>query len=65
MGGVVAIDTRGDALRHALAATPDLIKVNDLEAGEVLGSTIETDDDALTAAGDLARRSGAPAAAYP
>jgi 1-phosphofructokinase family hexose kinase len=62
-GAVVAIDARGTALRRAMEASPDLVKVNDAEASEVVGGPAETDADALAAADDLARRSGGGAVA--
>jgi len=62
-GAAVAVDTRGDALLRSLEAAPDLIKINDVEAGEAIGRAVDTDGDALAAAGELVRRSGASAVA--
>lgn len=56
----VLVDTSGAWLAAALAARPDVVKVNAAEAGAVLGRAIETETDALGAAIDLA---GAGAAA--
>ena len=57
--GVRAIvDTSGAALAQVLRAKPILIKPNAEEAAEVLGRSIENDDDALAAAQEL-RRLGA------
>ena len=55
----VAIDSRGEALIHGLAAAPDVVKVNLPEAEETLGSTIEP-AGALAAAIALAGRCPSP-----
>ncbi len=46
----VAVDTSGDPLRLALSAAPWLIKVNTDEAGQALGWSVRTVDDARRAA---------------
>jgi 1-phosphofructokinase len=49
----VAIDSSGPALRHAVAAGPDLIKPNLEELEEVVGRSLNTLGDVLVAATDL------------
>lgn len=46
-------DADGDALRHGLAAAPDLIKPNRSEAGRLVGREIESVGDALSVARQL------------
>ena len=61
-GASVAVDARGAALLRALEASPDLVKVNETEAADVLGAPVEV-PGALEAAQKLAERSGAAAVA--
>ncbi len=49
----VAIDTSGQALRHAVAAGPDLIKPNLEELEELVDRSLSTLGDVLTACTDL------------
>lgn len=49
----VAIDASGPALRHAVAAGPDLIKPNREELEELVGRSLSTLGDVLTASSDL------------
>jgi 1-phosphofructokinase family hexose kinase len=51
-----AVDTHGAALGHALAATPDVVKVNAAEAAECLGVEITSLDQAIAAARGLRER---------
>jgi 1-phosphofructokinase family hexose kinase len=46
----VIVDAQGDALEHALAAGPTLIKPNAEEAGELVGRRLDDGDAALAAA---------------
>jgi len=62
-GAAVAVDARGSTLRHALEASPDLVKVNAEEATEVVGGSVETEAGALAAADELVRRSRGAAVA--
>ena len=55
----VALDSRGEALTHGLAAGPDLVKVNLAEAAETLALPV-SGDDAVSAAAALAAMSPAP-----
>lgn len=43
-------DTYGEPLRHALQAQPHVLKINGIETGGLLGTNIETPQDALKAA---------------
>jgi fructose-1-phosphate kinase PfkB-like protein len=56
-----AVDARGEYLIAALAARPDIVKVNASEAAEFTGSLPDTLDEALQAALTL-QRAGASAA---
>jgi 1-phosphofructokinase family hexose kinase len=58
-GVLVALDSRGEALAHGLAAAPDVVKVNTAEAGETLGTDVAA-GDAPSAAAALARLSPTP-----
>lgn len=49
-GTAVWVDTSGAALRAAVAGRPSMIKVNQHEAGEIAGLTIDSPADAVTAA---------------
>lgn len=46
----VAVDASGKALFYALSEKPDIIKPNCTEAAEILGTEIESVDDAINAA---------------
>lgn len=56
-GAAVAVDSSGAALGPALAARPDLVKVNRFEAAAELG--VADADDLLTMAGALSATTGA------
>ena len=49
-GAKVILDTNGDALRHGIAAQPDLIKPNRTEVEELLGTKIENETQLVEAA---------------
>ena len=55
-----AVDTRGDALRAAIGAGPELVKINQEEAEELLGGTIDRAAQALEAAHAVRDRAGGP-----
>jgi 1-phosphofructokinase family hexose kinase len=57
-GVPTALDSRGDALRTALAAGPDLVKVNAEEAEELLGSPVHRLDQALAGAHAIRAHAG-------
>jgi len=61
-GAKVAVDARGSALLFALEASPDVVKINEAEAAEVLGEPVEL-PGALAAADVLAERSRGAAVA--
>lgn len=48
-GGISYLDTSGKPLQRALEAGPDVLKINHLEAGDVLGQVLEHDDDFIAA----------------
>jgi 1-phosphofructokinase family hexose kinase len=52
-GVKVAVDAEGDRLRLALEAHPDIVKVNQAEARELLGVPTARREEALTAAAKL------------
>ena len=52
-GARVAVDTSGDALRHAVAERPDLVKPNVAELAELVGHPLPTLADVLAAAREL------------
>ncbi len=54
-GRLVFLDTSGDALSHALSASPSLIKPNRQEAEALLDRKVSTVQDAVCAAGELRR----------
>ena len=54
-GAQVALDSRGTALAHGLAAAPDVVKVNVAEAEETLGTSLGGLEGALAAAVELSR----------
>jgi fructose-1-phosphate kinase PfkB-like protein len=53
-----ALDTRGDALARSIDAHPALVKINAHEAGELLGRSISSIDEAHHAARAVQRRAG-------
>lgn len=55
-GRHVAVDTSGAALRHAVAAGPDLVKPNREELAEVVGRELSSMAEVLEAAHELHRR---------
>ena len=52
----VALDTSGDALRHAIDARPQLVKPNVHELEALVGTPLPTRDLVIAAARDLVRR---------
>jgi 1-phosphofructokinase len=52
-GKTVALDASGDSFRAALAAKPDLIKPNQTELEELLGRSLPTEAEIVSAAQDL------------
>lgn len=56
VGVRLAIDTSGEALQLSLSASPWLVKVNGEEAGEALGCSVRTWQDARAAAREMRRR---------
>lgn len=58
-GKTVVLDTSGEALQHALAAKPDLIKPNHVELEEALGRALSNQADIVAAARELIQ-SGIP-----
>jgi 1-phosphofructokinase family hexose kinase len=57
-GTSTAVDVRGEALAHAVAAGPDLVKINHHEAEELLGTPVRGVDLAAQAADRLRQRAG-------
>jgi len=57
-GVSVALDSRGEALGQALAAGPELVKINAQEARELLGERIDGLEHAQQAADELRARAG-------
>ncbi len=57
-GARVALDAEGDLLREALAAGPEVVKVNVTEAGELLGVPTVRRDDSLAAASKIRDMAG-------
>ena len=55
-GKQVALDTSGSALKEALACSPDFIKPNNDELGELTGRKLESNAEVLEAAEALARQ---------
>lgn len=55
-GAKVLIDADGEAMKHALAFGPDLIKPNSHEASRLLGRELNSVDDVLGAAQELRAR---------
>jgi len=56
-----ALDARGAALASALAAGPDLVKINAAEVVELVGAPCSTPGEALAAGQELRRRAGGDA----
>jgi 1-phosphofructokinase len=54
----VALDTHGEWLRFGLAATPDIVKVNAAESGELLGMRTPGREDSLAAAARIRELAG-------
>ena len=54
----VALDAEGERLRLALAAGPDVVKVNVAEAGDLLGVPTARRDDSLAAASKIRHMAG-------
>lgn len=54
----VAVDSRGEALTRAIAAEPDLVKINAQEAAELLGAEIDDIAEARAAATEIRSRAG-------
>lgn len=52
-GARIAVDTSGDALRHAVAERPDLVKPNVAELAELVGHPLPALADVLAAAREL------------
>jgi 1-phosphofructokinase len=52
-GALVAVDTSGEPLRHAVAAKPDFVKPNAHELGELVGHPLGTPGDVVKAAREL------------
>ena len=55
-GARVALDTSGDALSAAIAAAPTLVKPNLNELAALVGRTLQTEDEIVTAARGLVLR---------
>ncbi|MBA2340834.1 MAG: 1-phosphofructokinase family hexose kinase [Pyrinomonadaceae bacterium] len=52
-GKSVLLDSSSDALRASLCAAPFIVKINEAEAGELLGKTVECDADVAEATDKL------------
>ncbi|HEY6399706.1 MAG TPA: hexose kinase [Solirubrobacteraceae bacterium] len=57
-GVPAAVDARGAPLARALDASPELVKINVAEAGELLGESVEGVEQALAAALEIRRQAG-------
>jgi 1-phosphofructokinase family hexose kinase len=57
-GVPVAVDSGGEALREAIVSGPELVKINQHEAGELLGTHVDGIASAHTAAIELRARIG-------
>jgi len=55
-GKKVILDSHGTGLAEGIGALPFLVKPNQEEAAEITGQRVESDDDALRAAGELLAR---------
>jgi 1-phosphofructokinase family hexose kinase len=60
LGAAAALDAHGEPLEVALAAGPNIVKVNAEEAGALLGDPIGTAEDAARGAAAIVERSGGP-----
>jgi tagatose 6-phosphate kinase len=56
------VDSSGEALRLSVEAKPRFVKVNRQEAEGLLGKTVQTNEDAVSAAQEIIRRGPASAA---
>ena len=54
----VAVDTRGSALEDCLDAGPDLVKINQIEAAEILEGDVNSETQVIQACRDIADRTG-------
>ena len=54
----VAVDTRGPFLENCLDARPDLVKINNHEAAEVLGRDVVSETQVIQACRELGERTG-------
>ena len=61
-GAYAVLDASGEALQWGLAAGPELVKPNGLEAAALLGRTIATPEDAAAGAAELVARGAGMAA---
>lgn len=52
-GCSLMIDADGEPMKLGLEARPDLVKPNSKEAGRLLGKSVETDDEAVSAAREI------------
>jgi 1-phosphofructokinase family hexose kinase len=57
-GVLAAVDARGEPLASALDASPELVKINVEEAGDLLGESVERVEQARDAALEIRRRTG-------
>jgi 1-phosphofructokinase family hexose kinase len=57
-GVTVAVDARGEPLARAVDASPELVKINVVEAGELLGESVDGVEQAREAAREIRRRAG-------
>jgi 1-phosphofructokinase family hexose kinase len=57
-GVPAAVDARGEPLARAVDASPELVKINVAEAGELLGRNVEGVEAARAAALEIRRRAG-------
>ena len=55
-GRLLWVDTSGQWLRHAISVCPAGLKVNSMEAGELLGTVIDGPEAAIVAANQLHKR---------
>jgi 1-phosphofructokinase family hexose kinase len=57
-GVPAAVDARGEPLARAVDASPELVKINVVEAAELLGGSVEGAEQAREAALEIRRRAG-------
>ncbi len=57
-GVPAAVDARGEPLARAVDASPELVKINDVETEELLGESVQGVEQALEAAFEIRRRAG-------